>query len=287
MTLTPLDCIQLPSCAIAYRQSVSCSEAHLPPLILLHGWAGSSRDWETTLDNLSDIRCIYALDLPGYGKSPPLNQLKTLSHTGISEHMAALVIQFADAMGLEQFDINGHSFATMVATYVAAYWPQRVRRLVLTCASTYRNEAERLLTGQVHQIMQVWVNLRRPWMTQVRPVYRTMAGRYFYRLPANDALLRDIVDDFLQMDKQTGIISASDSSNPNFNTALQQVAAPTLVVGARQDTIMPPAGTPHVARLLPNGKLTWIDRCGHLPMIERPEIYNRLLRDFLTGALHV
>jgi pimeloyl-ACP methyl ester carboxylesterase len=56
---------------------------------------------------------------------------------------------------------------------------------------------------------------------------------------------------------------------------------PVLVVGARQDQIMPTVGTPYLASLIPDQRLHWIERCGHLPMLERPAIYHRLLRQFL------
>jgi pimeloyl-ACP methyl ester carboxylesterase len=44
---------------------------------------------------------------------------------------------------------------------------------------------------------------------------------------------------------------------------------------------MPPAGTPVAAKLIPTSRLVWIERCGHLPMIERPDEYHRILAEFL------
>jgi pimeloyl-ACP methyl ester carboxylesterase len=62
---------------------------------------------------------------------------------------------------------------------------------------------------------------------------------------------------------------------------LPQVTTPTLIIGARQDAIMPTVGTPVLARLIPNAHLTWLEECGHLPMSEQPVAYNQLLCDFL------
>ncbi|NJN68372.1 MAG: hypothetical protein HC884_17495 [Chloroflexaceae bacterium] len=45
---------------------------------------------------------------------------------------------------------------------------------------------------------------------------------------------------------------------------------------------MPLYGPPMMQLLIPRAHLVWIERCGHLPMIERPAIYHRLLRLFLT-----
>lgn len=269
----PLPQVQLPSGPVVYRHAGAG-----PPLLLLHGWGGSSRYWQTTIAQMADMRSVYAPDLPGYGASPPL------ADTVTSERMAAVVIGFADALGLERFDLNGHSFCAGVAVYLAARYPERVRRLVLTCFSTFRNERERLIVDQVHKVMALWMALRRPWMGEVRTVYRALAGRFFYRLPVDDALLRDSFSDFMRMDRRTAVESAATSGNPAINLALQAVAAPTLLIGARQDNIMPPAGTPFAAQLVPNCRLVWIERCGHLPMIERPAIYHRLLRTFLEES---
>lgn len=268
---TGMQPIMLPSGPVYYRQGGSGS-----PLLLLHGWGGSSRYWRATIEHLSGVSRMYAPDLPGYGVSPPLIDAAS------SERLAALVIEFADALGLERFDLNGHSFSAGVAVNVAARWPHRVRRLVLTCASTYRDERERRVVHQVHRVMALWMALRRPWMERRQFIYRNVGRRFFYRMPTDDEVLRESFADFLLMDRRTALEGAAGAANPTFNALLREVPAPTLLIGARQDAIMPPAGTPLIAQLIPDCQLVWIERCGHLPMIERPEVYHRVLRAFLA-----
>lgn len=259
---------------VFYREAGTAGGAR-PPLLLLHGWGGSSAYWRPTLAALGGDRHILAPELPGFGESPPLKGDAT------PQRMAELVIAFADAMGLAQFDLNGHSFTASVATYIAVRNPGRVRRLVLTCMSTFRSERERRIVSQVHKMLALWMALRRPWMARVRPLYRSVGGRFFYRTPNNDALLQDAVGDFLKMDQRTALETAAGAGDPAINTSLAALRCPTLVVGARHDNIMPPAGTPEVARLVPDSRLVWIERCGHLPMIEQPDEYHRVLREFL------
>lgn len=248
-----------------------------PPLLLLHGWGGSSRYWLSTMAALGDRR-VLAPDLPGFGESPPLRGQATAAR------LAELVVAFADALGLEQFDLNGHSFCASVAVYVAARNPGRVRRLALTCMSTFRDERERRIVQQVHHVMALWMALRRPWMARRRFFYRAIGSRFFYRTPADDRILQHAVADFLKMDERTAIETATSAGDAAINPALSAVACPTLVLGARQDRIMPPVGTPEVARLVPGSRLAWIERCGHLPMIERPDVYHSLLRAFLDAG---
>lgn len=256
---------------IAYRQ-----QGHGPPLLLLHGWGGSSRYWKSTLQCLADRRTVYALDLPGYGDSPPW----TNGHATSIQSVATLVIEFADALGLDHFDLNGHSLSSSVSVYVAVNAPARVRRLVLTCASTYRNELERLASRYLHRLLGLWIMLRRPWMGHSPWIYRPVVQRFFYRSPP-DHIMQASFDDFLRMDRRTAIAHANDAIHGDYHAVLRQVAAPTLLIGARHDNVMPTSGTPCIARLIPNCQLSWIERCGHLPMIERPAVYHQLLREFL------
>ncbi len=248
-----------------------------PPLLLLHGWGGSSRYWQGTLDHLGDIRTLYAPDLPGYGETPPYEDMAT------PEQVTSLIIAFANALKLDMFDINGHSFSAGVAARIAALMPQRVKRLIMTCPSTYRNEFERRMVGVIHHMTAVWMAMRRPWMANMRRIYLAAARPFFYRIPQDDTLLRESFGDFLRMHQPTALESAIHAVSPGYNEILQQVAVPTLVVGGRQDQLMPGYGPPLVAQLVQDGCMKWVERCGHLPMVERPNIYHKLIREFLTN----
>lgn len=267
------------------------------PLILLHGWGGSSRYWHNTLSLLADARTVYSLDLPGYGQSPPFDEEIT------SERFVNVVLEFADALEIDRFDLNAHSFGCSIAALLTSNYPERVRRLVLTCFSTFSSDFERRMVEQTltqmglslamwHPWMSLWhpwMSLWHSWMTMLQPqvyrsvpsVYQSIAWRFFYRVPNNDTLLRDYFEDFLQMDQRTSLASILSALSPTVNVALQRIAVPTLLVAARQDMIMPPSGTPVVARLIPKCRLQWIEHCGHIPMIEKSDEYHGYVRSFL------
>lgn len=259
---------------VLFRETQPLRE-HYTPLLLLHGWGGSSRYWGPTMRDFGADRRVVAPDLPGFGDSPPLEEAAS------AQRLADLVIAFADAVGIETFDLNGHSFCASVAIHIAARYPQRVRRLVLSCMSTFRSERERQLVEQIHHVLALWMALRRPWMARSRLFYRTVAKRFFYRAPADDAVLHAAFTDFLKMDSRTALESAASAGDAIINPTMASLTMPTLVIGARQDQIMPPAGMPEVARLIPDSRIVWVERCGHLPMIERPAVYHAALRAFL------
>jgi pimeloyl-ACP methyl ester carboxylesterase len=269
------------------------------PLLLLHGWGGSSRYWKETITACRPFRSVYALDMPGYGHSPPLTDPAS------AERLARIIIEFADTLNLDQFDLNAHSFGASVAAYLVAHYPQRVRRLILTCFSTFQNEFERRMVDQMMRQMglslamwQPWMSLWHPWtalwqswMTLWRPrmpghmpsIYQTIAWRFFYTVPSDEALLQEGFEDFLRMDQRTSLESIISALHPSITTALQAITIPTLLVAARQDMIMPPSGVPVVQELIPNCHLHWIEHCGHVPMIEKPEAYHQIIHNFLLG----
>lgn len=257
--------------SVVYRRAGSG-----PVVLLLHGWGGSSAYWVRTMATLADQYTFVAPDMPGFGASPPLGETTDVPR------LIAWVKAFADTLALDRFTLNGHSFAAGLAAHLATRNPQRVDKLILTCFSTFRNEAERKLVDSVHHVMALWMALRRPWMAERRLFYRAVGGRFFYKLPADDAVLRAAFSDFLKMDKRTALETARSAGNPTITAALQGIRTPTLLIGARHDRIMPPVGTPVAARLIPNARLEWIEQCGHLPMIERPEEYLRVVREFLA-----
>jgi pimeloyl-ACP methyl ester carboxylesterase len=265
------------------------------PLLLIHGWGGSSRHWLSTMANLADIRTIYAIDLPGFGKSQPLPEIAS------AERLAGVVIEFANALGLECFDLNGHSFGAGVAAYLAARWPTRIHNLMLTSFSIPRTSIERAIFAQMHQYIglsltlwqpwlmawQPWINAWQPWLAlqwSTPPLPRLIASRFFYRTPTEDELLREGVADLVQMDWRTALESAASLGDPAIIGALSQIHAPTLIVAGRYDLIMPSSGTEVAAQITPNCRLAWIDCCGHVPMVEQPEAYHQALRDFLLHA---
>ena len=101
-----------------------------PPLVLLHGLLGSSRNWQTAGGGLAEMaesaggRNVWALDLRNHGKSP-------WSETMSYDAMLADVLTWLDAKGWGAADVMGHSMGGKVAMALACRHPERVRRLVV------------------------------------------------------------------------------------------------------------------------------------------------------------
>ncbi len=95
-----------------------------PPLVLLHGLLGSSRNWQTTGAELAARFQVFALDLRNHGKSPHAD---TMTY----EEMMRDVLAWLDAQGLERVTLMGHSMGGKVAMLLACRHPERVERLTV------------------------------------------------------------------------------------------------------------------------------------------------------------
>lgn len=103
-------------------------DAGARPLLALHGWLDNAASFAQLAPLLAMERRVVALDLPGHGHSEHLpasvhryNNLDQVDH----------VLDFADALELERFDLLGHSLGAGIASLAAAAAPARVGKLAL------------------------------------------------------------------------------------------------------------------------------------------------------------
>lgn len=95
-----------------------------PPLILLHGMLGSSRNWQTAGADLAAHFHVFALDLRNHGKSPHAESMSYLE-------MVDDVLAWMDAQQVSAATVAGHSMGGKVAMLLACRDPERVERLMV------------------------------------------------------------------------------------------------------------------------------------------------------------
>ena len=103
---------------------VDLGGAGKPPLLVLHGLLGSSRNWQTTGRDLARHFQVYALDARNHGKSPHAPEMTY-------EVMMHDIIAWMDAQGLARATVVGHSMGGKTAMLLACRHPERVERLVV------------------------------------------------------------------------------------------------------------------------------------------------------------
>jgi pyruvate dehydrogenase E2 component (dihydrolipoamide acetyltransferase) len=221
-------------------------EGRGPAVILLHGLGGFAESWRHNIAPLAARATVYAIDLPGFGRSAKPRTLYRLSY------FARAVHGFMEAMGIPQASLVGHSLGGAVAVTYALTHPTRVERLALLAAiaqcfhAPARAEVDFLVDHDYAQ--RTGPEARAAWLATVRHI-RT-----------------DFID-----------------HRADYRRAIATLDLPVLLVHGRQDRAVLPAHGAEAAEGLPRAALRWVDACGHFPQIEHAAVVNAWLTDFLVG----
>ena len=98
-----------------------------PPLVLMHGYTGGQLDWIDVVDHFASTRRVITYDHRGHGESDNTGDAESYTFDQLLRDFARLV----DALGLEQFDLLGHSMGGIISMRYTFDHPERVRSLVL------------------------------------------------------------------------------------------------------------------------------------------------------------
>lgn len=251
-----------------------------PPVLLIHGLDGCWQNWLETIPHLARSRRVLAVDLPGFGHSP-------LPDWEISiDNYRNAILEFLDAVEVERADLIGNSMGGLVAVECAQAAPERIARLVLVSpagisSADVRSEpaviAGRLLTA----LTPLWKRFQAAALRRPR-LLESAFGTIFHK-PRE--LRRELLfEHHRNGGGRPGFLAAVAAVAGHRPTAaLERLEIPTLIVWGRDDLVLPAADALQYDSRLPDGQTVIMDATGHLPQLERPARFNRLLDAFLDG----
>ena len=249
-----------------------------PPLILIHGLGGCWENWLENIPHLARGHRIIALDLPGFGDSPvPGWQISIQSY-------GALVNALCGALDLGPVPLVGNSMGGFIAAEVTVSEPTTVQKLVLVSAAGVSHarmaKAPAETVGRMARAAAP-LALRYQQRALRRPRLRNRMVRQLFRYPSR--LPRELIWEIVQGGMHSpGLVAAiSGLAGYDILDRLEDVETPTLIVWGN-DLVVPVSDALEYARLIRGSQLEIIDGCGHLPMVERPVRFNRLLDRFLA-----
>lgn len=259
-------------------------EGRGPAVVLVHGLGGFAESWRHNVAPLAEQATVYALDLPGFGRSA-----KPLTRYGLEDFARALH-GFIETLGLPPVALVGHSLGGAVAMTYALTHPARVERLALISTlvpgfAGYRMaRALRLLSVYgVGEVLSLLVGPRVYRGSLAHCFHRSMAAEVDFLVQCHYAertgaaaraaylaTLRHVRDDFA---------NRADA----YRRAVATLDLPILLIHGRQDPVVPPAHCVQIGEGVPSARVRWLDECGHFPQIEQPALVNGWLSQFLAG----
>lgn len=247
------------------RRIVVSSAGEGSPVLYLHG-VGDLGGWLPALSGLAETFSVLRPDHPGFNASDDDPEISSVAQ------LAARHLQLLDELGLDRVDVVATSLGGWIAAEMALGAPERIRRLVLVDAaglptpasvpSMYALDADELVArtcgdaASLARGRQREAALRQDTALSARRVRNADAAR---RLAGGPSL-----------------------ADPGLEHRLPELRTPTLVVWGELDGLLPVEMAAQWATLLPDARLHVVPGAGHLPLVDRPEEFVAVVRDFLV-----
>jgi pimeloyl-ACP methyl ester carboxylesterase len=253
-----------------------------PPILFVHGLSGSWPNWLEQLPVFAEDHRTIAMDLPGFGHSPMPHEQITISG------YARLLDGLLDELQIGAATVVGNSMGGFVSAELAIAFPARVERLVLVSPaglSTYghpRGTRALPVLQRSHKIVAAytaWLASKSD-MVAKRPLLREATLGLVTAHPAS--LPSALAAEQLRGAGKPGFIQALEANlNYDFRHRLPEIACPTLIVWGDNDRVITVRDAAVFAELIPNSRKVVFEDTGHVAMLERPDAFNRLVKDFL------
>ena len=236
------------------------------PLILIHGFLGSSKMWEPQINFFKNHFRVITPDLPGFGKSN-----KAKSHNSI-QSIANLLMDCLEEKKIDKFYLLGHSMGGMIIQEMAKEYGNKIVKLI--CYSTGpRGE----MPGRFESVDQSRENLKKKGL---KITVKNIAKTWFVR--KENAKYFDIC---IEAGKQTSTKAADDAliafKNWNGVDALKNIKNETLIVWGDQDKSYNLEQIKTLEKSIKKSKLVIFKNCAHNVHLEQPDQFNNAIKNFL------
>jgi len=231
-------------------------------LVLLHGLMGELSNWELVIEQFKDRYHVVVPILPIYDLP-----ILTLGVKALSRYLH----RFFKSKNYNQVVLIGNSLGGHVGLVFTVAHQEFVKALVLTGSSGLYENA---FGGSFPR----------------RESYDYIKEKVEFTFYDPATATKELVDDvFKTVNDRSRVIRiltmAKSAIRHNMSKELSKITIPVSLIWGKNDKVTPPEVAEEFHQLLPNSELNWVDKCGHAPMMEHPEIFNNLLEKFLDRIL--
>ncbi|MGD0794020.1 MAG: alpha/beta fold hydrolase [Dehalococcoidales bacterium] len=234
------------------------------PLVVIHGGGGDARTWWKNIAELAVKYTVYAPDLPGYGGSQPL------SGNYYIPELAEFIGKFAASLGLDKFNLMGHSLGGGIALDYTLKSPNKVKKLVLVSSLCLGSEIAfwvRLLSipAIVRSVGTIIVGV----FKAIRWVVKHLNPIEFV-MPFSPASM--LVGENITTLKQQSLV---------LEHRLAEVNVPTLLIWGARDPIVPVRQAYAAAKVIPDCQVKVFEKRGHNVHRDELKQFSSVLAGFL------
>lgn len=238
----------------------------MTPIVFVHGFLGGSRQWQGQVEAMAGHKII-TLDLPGFGENAQLEALGSISD------FAEWALNELKTRSIEKFHLVGHSMGGMVVQEMIARAPEQIDQLVL-----YGTGSVGVLPGRFETID---TTKRRACIDGPQATGRRIAATWF--LEREKAEAYEECASIAELSSLQAILTGLDAMHCWSGTDLLPViTTKTLVIWGDRDRTYPWSQTEKLWQSIPNANLAVIPESAHATHLEKAELFNKVLSDFLV-----
>ncbi|MFT3904481.1 MAG: alpha/beta hydrolase [Niabella sp.] len=229
------------------------------PLVLLHGLFGALSNFSALIDFFKNHNKVIVPMLP-------LLDLDIL-HTSVSG-LAKYVARFIEARDYQNVNLLGNSLGGHVGlVYYLRSESPRIKTIILTGSSG---------------LFENGMGDSYPKRGNREYIRKKTEDTFYDPAMATEELVDEVFEITNNRLKVIKIIALAKSAiRNNLGKELTKITIPVLLIWGKNDQVTPPFVAEEFKELLPNSELYFIDKCGHAPMMEAPEEFNKILLAFL------
>ena len=251
------------------------------PVVLIHGLGTSAEIWRFNIDALASRYRVYVPDLPGFGRTEEANQM-----TYSPEAYSGFLWGFMNVLGIRRAALVGHSLGGGIVLRTVLDHPERVERMILVSSAGLGREIslplrlaslpffERVFFKPPLWVFKLFLRRHVYDPAVITPEFARLYYELFFQPKAIHAFAEILRAICTLRGARPGILEP-------IRKGLETIFTPTLVIWGRQDRILPSSQAFDAAARIPRASLHVFTHCGHMPNVEYPEEFNRIVLDFL------
>lgn len=224
-------------------------------IVLLHGWqkGASSKSMDKLQDELVKRGFkVWALDLPGFGKSDPAP-----SHWGVSDYAEAISTFISSELQDTSYDLFGHSFGGSLTAYIAAHLEPKPEKIILCSTSGLRYKTLKAkLMLPVSKVIKVFLKLL---PNKLRKRVRKII--YYYVVGE-----RDYIDSEEKAEQFRRV------TNEDLTETFKLIKIPTLIIWGKDDKVTPVSMGETIQRLIQGSRFKIVEGRHGIPMTQPEKV---------------
>jgi pimeloyl-ACP methyl ester carboxylesterase len=243
------------------------------PVVLIHGYTDSARDWVPLIPYLSKSLRLIVVDLRGHGRSSKPECCYTRFD------FAYDIKLLLDALHVERADIVGHSLGSFIAQTFAEFWPERTARVVLISSSGGPRAGAAPRPSKVDYAAAIR-ELKEP----IDPDSPFMIEWWSSPTPVDADFLRRQRRDAAAIPLRVWLAVLDQAlTDSDLQRTLPRLKAPTLLIWGSADPIMGEEVRASLREALPRAEVKVFPGLGHNPFWEDPAQCAAVINRFLTA----